>query len=71
VFQVLPQTLSLPQPIGRVLQKVHSVRNRSEYEGGSEITELLLSDLLRACAAVEEGINQKSSFAKNVDDNPK
>jgi hypothetical protein len=56
VFQVLPQTLGLPQPICRVLQKCHGVRNRTEYEGGTEIDAVLLADLLRACAAVADAM---------------
>jgi hypothetical protein len=59
VFQVLPQTLGLPQPICRVLQKCHDVRNRSEYEGGSEIDAVLLADLLAACAAAAEALDTR------------
>jgi hypothetical protein len=59
VFQVLPQTLGLPQPICRVLQKCHDVRNRSEYEGGSEIDAVLLADLLAACGAAAEALDTR------------
>lgn len=59
VFQILQQTLGLPQPMCRVLQKCHGVRNRSEYEGGSGINAVLLADLLGACAAVAEALETR------------
>jgi hypothetical protein len=56
VFQVLPQTLGLPKPICRVLQKCHDVRNRSEYEGVSEIDAVLVAALLDACILVTKAL---------------
>ena len=52
VFQVLPHTLGLGPEIWRVLDKAHSARNRSEYEGDLSIDERLLTDLIKACRTV-------------------
>jgi hypothetical protein len=52
VFQVLPETLGLGPEVWRVLDKCHGVRNRSEYEGVSELDEDLVIALIKACQAV-------------------
>ena len=58
VFQALPHTLGLGPEVWRVLDRAHSVRNRSEYEGDQSVDKRLLADLIKACrvvlAALEE-----------------
>lgn len=48
VFQAIPHTLELGPEVWRVLVDCHNRRNQSEYEGVFEISDLLLSDLLKA-----------------------
>lgn len=48
VFQVLPHTLGIPQPVWRVLDKAHGVRNLAEYEGHLDQDDRLLADLIKA-----------------------
>ena len=52
VFQVLPHTLGLGPEVWRVLDKCHSVRNLSEYEGDLNIDDRLVADLIAACQRV-------------------
>ena len=52
VFQVLPHTLGLDATIWRLLAKCHDVRNLGEYEGGLDVDERLVSDLVAACGGV-------------------
>jgi len=52
VFQLLPHTLGLGPEVWRVLSKCHDVRNLGEYEGGLNVDERLVTDLLAACQAV-------------------
>lgn len=56
VFQVLPHTLGLGPEVWRVLAKCHEVRNLSEYEGGLDIDERIVHDLIIACKAVLEKV---------------
>ena len=52
VFQALPHTLGLGPEVWRVLDRAHSDRNRSEYEGDLSIDERFLTDLIQACKTV-------------------
>ena len=54
VFQLLPHTLGLGPEVWRVLAKCHEIRNRAEYEGGLDVDERLVADLISACKAVSE-----------------
>lgn len=54
VFQVIPHTLNLGPAVWRVLAKCHDVRNHAEYEGGLQINERLVHDLVIACQAVAD-----------------
>jgi hypothetical protein len=56
VFQVLPDTLGLGPEVWRVLDKAHKIRNRSEYEGVTDVDESLLRDLLAACRKVADKV---------------
>lgn len=58
VFQVLPHTLGLPPAIWRVLAKGHEARNMAEYEGGLDIDEGLVEDLIKAAEAVRAALAQ-------------
>jgi hypothetical protein len=58
VFQVLPHTLGLGPDVWRVLDRAHSERNRSEYEGDLTVDERLLADVIRACHAVLAAIRR-------------
>jgi hypothetical protein len=48
VFQALPLTLGTPAATWRLLSKCHDVRNRTEYEGVSQVDETLLKGLIEA-----------------------
>ena len=48
----LPHTLGLGPEVWRVLDRAHTVRNRSEYEGDMSVDERLLTDLIKACRTV-------------------
>jgi hypothetical protein len=58
VFQVLPHTLSLGPEVWRVLDKCHSLRNASEYEGLLDIDDRLVIDLVLAAQAVENALKK-------------
>lgn len=58
VFQVLPHTLGLGPEVWRVLAKCHDVRNLGEYEGDLNVDERLVTDLIAACRAVADKIEQ-------------
>ena len=58
VFQVLPDTLGLGSAVWRVLDKAHGMRNRSEYEGVVDVDENLVRDIITACKAVAETVQQ-------------
>ena len=57
VFQVLPHTVGVPTSVWRVLAKAHGERNLIEYEGGGEVDERLLADLITATDAVERAVS--------------
>lgn len=57
VFQVLPHTLGLGPEVWRVLDKAHEMRNLAEYEGGTDIEERFVSDVLQACTALLAAID--------------
>jgi hypothetical protein len=48
VFQALPHTLGTPAGIWRMLSRCHDQRNRTEYEGVSQVDERLVQDLVNA-----------------------
>lgn len=57
VFQVLPHTLGLGPEVWRVLAQAHSRRNEAEYEGGLEISEQFVRDVMTACEFVAAAIS--------------
>lgn len=54
VFQTLPHTLGLGPEVWRVLAKAHDLRNLAEYEGHVDVDARLVTDVIAACARVEE-----------------
>jgi hypothetical protein len=52
VFQVLPYTLGLGPEVWRVLSRCHDARNLSEYEGGMDVNDRLVEDLIAATQKV-------------------
>jgi len=56
VFQVLPHTLGLSPATWRVLSKGHEARNTAEYEGGLDVDEGLVEDLIKAAEAVRAAL---------------
>lgn len=54
VFQVLPHTLGLGPEVWRVLNRAHTLRNQTEYEGVLDVDERFVQDLLKAVRAVAE-----------------
>jgi hypothetical protein len=57
VFHVLPHTLGLGPEVWRVLAKCHDLRNLGEYEGGLDVDERIVTDLVEACRAVAEKLD--------------
>lgn len=68
VFQVLPYTLGIQPEVWRILAKCHERRNVAEYEGGIEIEDQLLSDLLSAAQKVFDQVKnlQMSVQSNNI-----
>ena|SRR5688572_11307637 len=58
VFQVLPHTLGLGPEVWRVLDRAHTDRNRSQYEGDLSVDERLLADLINACKTVQASLRK-------------
>jgi hypothetical protein len=56
VFQVLPFTAGLPATVWRVLARAHDQRNLFEYEGGGEVDERLLADLIAATEQLDDAL---------------
>ncbi len=56
VFQSLVHTLGIPNSTWRVLAKAHALRNQLEYEGGADLDERLVVDLITAAQQVEAGL---------------
>jgi hypothetical protein len=50
--------LGLGPEVWRVRSKCHDVRNRTEYEGALDVDERLVTDLIRACRKVADGVRQ-------------
>ncbi len=62
VFQALPHTLGLGPEVWRVLNRAHSERNRTEYEGDRTLDERLLADVIAACKTVLAAIRKLPSL---------
>jgi uncharacterized protein (UPF0332 family) len=58
VFQVLPHTLTVGPEVWRVLSKCHDNRNLAEYEGHTDVSEQLVSDLLAATKILLEKVKK-------------
>jgi hypothetical protein len=56
VFQVVPHTLGLGPEVWRILDKCHTTRNLSEYEGLLDLDERLVEDLVKATTAVANAL---------------
>jgi hypothetical protein len=56
VFQALPHTLGTDAEAWRVLDKGHSVRNRSEYEGSLQADSGLVEAMILATEAVRTAV---------------
>jgi hypothetical protein len=56
VFQVLQQTVKLDATQWRVLDKAHSLRNRSEYEGYLDQDSKLLESMIRIAREIEKRV---------------
>lgn len=56
VFQALPHTLGLGPEVWRVLSHAHSRRNQVEYEGGLDISESFVCDVIKACEQVRDAL---------------
>ena len=57
VFQALPHTLGLGPEVWRVLDKAHDQRNLAEYEGGVDIDERFLADVITACSVLLDALD--------------
>jgi hypothetical protein len=58
VFQVVPHTLGLGPEVWRILAKAHDTRNLGEYEGGLDVDERLVTDLVAAVQTVSAAVQQ-------------
>ena len=56
VFQALAHTLSVSRATVRVLAKAHEVRNAGEYAGMLDLTERLITDLIKAATEVRDAL---------------
>jgi hypothetical protein len=56
VFQVLPHTLGTPASTWRLLAKCHEVRNKTEYEGWTDVDLALLKGLLDAARQLRDAV---------------
>jgi hypothetical protein len=56
VFQTLPHTVNLPTPEWRVLDSAHTKRNRTEYEGASDVDKATVDAVIRAAREVEKRV---------------
>ncbi len=57
VFQALPHTAGVPTATWRVLAKAHGERNLMEYEGGADIDQQLLRDLIAAAQVLDRAVS--------------
>jgi hypothetical protein len=57
VFQVLQQTVKLPAAEWRVLDKAHSLRNRSEYEGYLDRDHKLLESMIKIAQEIDKRVD--------------
>ncbi|MCE2690967.1 MAG: hypothetical protein LW862_14255 [Rubrivivax sp.] len=57
VFQVLQHTAGLGPEVWRVLSRCHEIRNLSEYEGGLDISDRLVDDLIIAAQKVADRVS--------------
>jgi hypothetical protein len=57
VFQVLQHTAGLGPEVWRVLSRCHDIRNLSEYEGGLDISDRLVDDLIIATQKVADRVS--------------
>ncbi len=64
VFQVLPDSLGLGPSVWRVLDKAHRMRNQSEYEGVVDVEENLVRDVIAACKAVADKVQQLPALTR-------
>jgi hypothetical protein len=56
VFQVLPHTLGTPASTWRLLAKCHEQRNRTEYEGWSDVDQALVDGLIQAAQTLLKAV---------------
>jgi hypothetical protein len=66
VFQALPHTLGLGPEVWRVLSHAHNRRNKVEYEGGLEISEQFVYDVIKACELVAEAVRKLPPLAPST-----
>jgi len=58
VFQALPHTLGIKPEVWRVLEKCHASRNSLEYDGTFDVSNQLITDLLKATEIVQESVEK-------------
>jgi hypothetical protein len=60
VFQTLPHTLGVAAPVWRLLVKCHGLRNQAEYEGGVELDDRIVTDLIAAANVVRDAARRQA-----------
>lgn len=58
VFQALAHTVRTPKATWRMLAQTHEQRNRFEYEGGGDISEALVRDMIAAAQGLLESVQR-------------
>jgi hypothetical protein len=59
VFQTLPHTLGVTSSVWRLLAKCHGLRNQAEYEGGAELDDRIVTDLIAATKTVRDAVRRQ------------
>jgi hypothetical protein len=65
VFQTLPHTLGVATSVWRLLAKCHGLRNQAEYEGGVELDDRIVTDLVAATKAVRDALRRQAKVSND------
>ncbi len=65
VFQTLPHSLGVAASVWRLLAKCHGLRNQAEYEGGVDLDDRLVTDLIAAAKVVRDAVRRHSTASND------
>ena len=66
VFQCTPHTLGLDEALWRTLADCHQKRNIAEYEGHLDISDALLTELVRIVSVLSDRVSKLGPVKKNA-----